>query len=370
MPCGPDPRSEPHSSRATPILTIPTKNQPAHDRENDAPTFGALETGKPGSTAEVLHKRLPLILLVAAIAAVAYFAWAAASDLSVLKEAMHSITGVQLLVVFLLSVANYALRYLRWRVLLQELGHRIPERMNIAYYLAGFAFTATPGKAGEAIRTLYLMPHGVSPGHSIGALVVDRLSDLIAIALLALLLFLPFEIVVALTVLTGLAWAVLAMLKRRFASNLTWPSVRIPFLVRIGRRLDGLASVAGVAARLLHPRLFAFSLAIGFVAWAAEGYGLYVFIAAMGGTLQPALAVGTYAASILIGVVSLLPGGLGSTEAAMSLLLTHHGVTSGMAIAATILCRVATLWFAVWLGLAAAVWLSARKPKVAGVSIP
>lgn len=351
-------------------MTIPTQNQPAPAADDDPPVFAALQTGKPGSTAEMLMKRLPLILMVAAIAAVAYFAWAASSDLSVLKEATHAITGSQLLAVFLLSLANYALRYLRWRVLLLELGHRIPERLNVAYYLAGFAFTATPGKAGEAIRTLYLMPHGVSAGHSIGALVVDRLSDLIAIGLLALLLFLPFEIVLVLTVLTGVGWALLAVLKRRFAANLAWPSLQHPLLARIGRRLGGLANVAGVAARLLHPRLFAFSLAIGFVAWAAEGYGLYVLIAAMGATLEPAAAVGTYAASILIGVVSLLPGGLGSTEAAMSLLLAHHGVATGIAIAATILCRVATLWFAVWLGLAAAVWLSARKPKPAGVSIP
>jgi len=255
----------------------------------------------------VLLKRLPLILLVAAIAAVAYFAWAASSDLSVLKEATRAITGAQLLAVFLLSLANYALRYLRWRVLLLELGHRIPERLNIAYYLAGFRVHrharesrrgdphSLPDAARRGSRPFHRRPGGGPPVGSHRH------------RLLALLLFLPFPIVVALAVLTGLAWAAIASFKRRFARNFTWPSMQVPGFAGIGRRLGGLASVAGVAARLLHPRLFAFSLAIGFVAWAAEGYGLYVLIAAMGGPLEPAVAVGTYAASILIGVVSLLP---------------------------------------------------------------
>jgi uncharacterized protein (TIRG00374 family) len=56
---------------------------------------------------------------------------------------------------------------------------------------------------------------------------------------------------------------------------------------------------------------------------------------------------------MLIGALSFIPGGLGSTEAAMVLMLSLLGMGVSSAIAATIVCRVATLWFAVALGFCA-----------------
>ena len=64
-------------------------------------------------------------------------------------------------------------------------------------------------------------------------------------------------------------------------------------------------------------------------------------------------AIGVYAAGILIGALSFIPGGLGSTEAAMVVMLSVLGLDLSTALAATIVCRVATLWFAVALGFSA-----------------
>jgi len=60
--------------------------------------------------------------------------------------------------------------------------------------------------------------------------------------------------------------------------------------------------------------------------------------------------VGIYSVSVLAGALSFIPGGLGSTEAVMVLLLTLVGVNTPAAIAATLICRLATLWFAVIIG--------------------
>ena len=46
----------------------------------------------------------------------------------------------------LLSLCNYALRYLRWRLYLKQLGHTIPWGSGMRIYLSGFALTITPGK--------------------------------------------------------------------------------------------------------------------------------------------------------------------------------------------------------------------------------
>jgi uncharacterized protein (TIRG00374 family) len=48
-----------------------------------------------------------------------------------------------------------------------------------------------------------------------------------------------------------------------------------------------------------------------------------------------------------------MPGGLGGSEATMVLLLKACGVPLPMAVSATLVIRVATLWFAVLLGIIA-----------------
>ncbi len=56
---------------------------------------------------------------------------------------------------------------------------------------------------------------------------------------------------------------------------------------------------------------------------------------------------------MLAGAISSLPGGLGGSEATMIALLSLCGVPLPIAISATVLIRLATLWFAVLLGVAA-----------------
>jgi uncharacterized protein (TIRG00374 family) len=51
--------------------------------------------------------------------------------------------------------------------------------------------------------------------------------------------------------------------------------------------------------------------------------------------------------------LSFLPGGLGGAEAVMISLLVLQGMTTPAAVAATVFIRLATLWFAVCLGLIA-----------------
>jgi len=60
-----------------------------------------------------------------------------------------------------------------------------------------------------------------------------------------------------------------------------------------------------------------------------------------------------YSISALAGAMSFMPGGLGSTEAVMVGLLLWKGVPAPEAVAATVLIRLTTLWFAVVLGVVA-----------------
>ena len=87
--------------------------------------------------------------------------------------------GGQIVGVVLLG---YGLRFLRWQVYLNALRHPLPWRPSLKIYLAGFALTTTPGKAGEALRGVLLKRWDVPYAHSFAALFSERLADLPSIA--------------------------------------------------------------------------------------------------------------------------------------------------------------------------------------------
>ena len=61
----------------------------------------------------------------------------------------------------------------------------MPWRINLAVYFSGFALTTSPGKLGETLRSLLLKPHGVPASASLAAFLAERVSDLLAILVLA-----------------------------------------------------------------------------------------------------------------------------------------------------------------------------------------
>jgi glycosyltransferase 2 family protein len=67
-------------------------------------------------------------------------------------------------------------------------------------------------------------------------------------------------------------------------------------------------------------------------------------------TISWLTAVGTYGIAVLVGGLSFLPGGLGSTEAAMTGLLVTQGFAVSEGLLITLTCRLVTLWLGVAVG--------------------
>ncbi|MEJ1959741.1 MAG: flippase-like domain-containing protein [Nitrosomonadales bacterium] len=96
-----------------------------------------------------------------------------------------------------------------------------------------------------------------------------------------------------------------------------------------------------------------YGITLGVMAWGAEGLAFYYIMNVLGSDLSIPKALFIYAFSMLVGALSFLPGGLGGAEATMVALLMLNRVTQPQAVAATVLIRLATLWFAVALGVVA-----------------
>jgi len=251
-----------------------------------------------------------------------------------------------------LSLVNYGLRIWRWRLYLTRLGHGLPWRFVALTYMSGFAFTLSPGKIGEMVRARYYQPHGIGLPASGAAFFVERLLDLLAMMLLTAAALTELHAYARfLWVALGLVGGLLAMLML-----LPWPRVAAHLDAqasahRLLKPAQGIAQTLARARVLLSPGILLGGMALGLVAWGLEAIGLKV----VADVLSPDLlgvpsAMGIYAVAIIVGALSFLPGGLGSTEFVMAGLLYAHGFTMPQAILLTLVCRLLTLWLAVVIG--------------------
>ena len=119
-------------------------------------------------------------------AALGYLGFALWGGWGEVTAAVRQVGWIGIVVALGLSLVNYGLRFLRWQLYLGAMGHRIAAWPSLKIYLAGFALTTTPGKAGEALRGLLLKPLGVPYARSLAAFLSERLSDLLAVVALTL----------------------------------------------------------------------------------------------------------------------------------------------------------------------------------------
>jgi glycosyltransferase 2 family protein len=279
------------------------------------------------------------------------------SDVGKLLQVAQSFAPSAVALGFTLAAGNYALRIVRWHYYLSCIGVSVPVGESAVVFLSGFVMSVTPGKVGEVFKSVLLYEsRGVSIVRTAPIVVAERLTDLIALVMLTALGSLTFEhgpaIAATGALLVAGLFAVCAY--RPLGELLLRIAEKLPLISKISHRLreayDSLLT-------MLRPAPLFFGTLIALMAWGLECAALYVIVAGFPGThLAWDSAVFAYSASTIAGAVAMMPGGLGVTEGSMTGLLQALGggaITRTVATAATILVRIATLWFAVLIGLAA-----------------
>ncbi len=310
-------------------------------------------------------RALSLTLLFSALL---YLGFVLAAGKESLFSAAAALGSAGWLFLLACSLSNYLLRFLRWQYYLRCLNKSLPERLptllHLNYYLAGFALTMTPAKAGETIRSLYLKNHGVRFNHSLSSFFCERFQDLIIVTLLASLALLNFAdyrnfvfviSLVLLILLSALRSKKLPLLLRYLAT--AW------WVSRLEKILEHLAGLLESAHTLLQLRPLSIGMLLGLLAWSVQGLAFYFILATLDSPLPLTMALAIYAISLLAGALSFIPGGIGATEAIMYLLLSQAGLEHSQALVIPVISRVSTLWFAVLLGLLASLKLSLRRDK-------
>lgn len=297
-------------------------------------------------TSTTLNSVVRLLALVVLLGVVVYIYLLSTSEDSIgLKEKISRLSLSNLIVPIMLSLLSYLLRFIRWRLILKQLGHNLAVKDDLICYLSGFALTMTPGKSGETIRSAFLLQARVPFQISLSAFIIERSFDLLIVGLLATLLSLPFYITLLLflSALTTLSFiGALLTFREHHALRINPPT----FL----RRLLNVISRASI---VLKPKPIAIYALLGCAAWSAQGLGFYYIVCLFTSDIAILSAISTYCAGIFLGAVSFIPGGIGVTEGSLSWLLQTQGLDQNSAILSALISRVCTLWLAVVIGCSA-----------------
>jgi uncharacterized protein (TIRG00374 family) len=229
-------------------------------------------------------------------------------------------------------------------------------------FVAGFPLAVTPGKVGEALKGVWLNRRTDLPvGQGVSVVLAERISDGLAVLGLSTLGVIAyprywpgFAIVLA-----GLLGVVVFSQIRPLAMWALDLGDRAPLLRRF---MGGIRDFYEGSFALFRPGVTLGAVALGMISWLGEGIGLYLILLGLGVPASSealAMAVFVLSFSTVIGAVSALPGGLGASEASIAGMLSLiAGLSGSVATSATLLIRLATLWFAVFLGLI--VWVFSR----------
>ncbi len=305
-----------------------------------------------------------VLLLILVLVGTALFA-----DVGKLRAAAWHYPFATLIPACALVLGNYTLRSIRFRRYLHALGIFVTPPEAWLVFVSGFLLTVTPGKMGEIFKGFLLNERRGTPIPEVAsAVVAERFTDVVGLLAIAAIGVAQYGAHTALFLgVLGLCLGFLLTIAHprflpwlldRLAARVD-AHPRLAKLVALGRRVHGVLKI------LCAPRLLLEGVGLAALAWLLEAIAFRLLldgVSAAGG-LGPAIVV--YAMATLFGAVSMLPGGVGSTEAVMVALLLAPAL--GLSLAkpeaalVTLLIRFCTLWFGVGCG-AVALFVLRRTP--------
>jgi uncharacterized protein (TIRG00374 family) len=289
-------------------------------------------------------------------AAIVYLALSIYANLNELLVAFGEFNWLVFPVVLILSFCNYVSRFFKWDYYTKVLDIKIERKISFVMFLSSFIMAITPGKVGEVFKSYLLKEqNGTAISRSAPIVLAERITDFLSLILLSIIGALMFGYETKLIVITGVFFVVLIMLisSKKISYGLIRFFERFKFFSKFSHKVH---TAYDSIYQMVRFKELIITLLLSLVAWFFECTGFYIVINSFG--IENLTHINIFAATFIYGfatiagAVTMLPGGLGATEASIAFLLVSlQNISENVAVAGTLIIRVATLWFAVLVGI-------------------
>jgi len=224
----------------------------------------------------------------------------------------------------------------------------------------------TPGKAGELIKC-YMVKKDFNSPVSITTSVVfaERLTEMLALIIMALVGAFMFNIYVeyVFAVMVCFAGVIYILTHENLCVRILKIFTKIKYLQKYE---EGVNNTYKSIVILIKPGILIKMIFLSIISWIFECYAFYLILINFNSETTFALATFVFTLSIIAGSLTMIPGGIGVAEGSLTFLLNNFGFSYSSAVAATIVLRIATLWFSVLLGV---IFLSIYQTKYGKIKV-
>lgn len=272
----------------------------------------------------------------------------------------------QVIFLIVLSAALLAVRTYRWKLLLEATGVKLSYGEIFSPFSISLAASlVTPGKVGDVVRCFLLK---TDPKKSMSSVFIERMLDMILLFIFALIFLSSATGISALPLMIlGLILlaAVVTFMSRRLAKFIYYLMIGVVNRIhKEPRKVElFLKSFYHQTRMAVMSPAFYLSIILTIFIWSVEFYRIQLGANLVGITLGW-FSIGTvFSFAILVGVVSMIPGGLGGFDAAITFILLKLGKSLAAITSLLIIERIVAYWFIVVLGLLQFFLMTTKKNK-------
>jgi glycosyltransferase 2 family protein len=301
----------------------------------------------------VLQKLKKKILVSIALAGLLYLGFTIYADFGQVVKAFSHFNWMFLPILLLCSVCNYLVRFSKWDYYLSILNIKISKIDSLSVFMSGLVMSVTPGKMGELLKA-YLVKQltGTSISKTAPIIFVERITDFVSLMLIALAGAYYYNYGRTIVIIVALFFFIIIL----FLSN---RKIALPILKLmeknsfLNKHLLKIHNAYESSYQMLSPFPLLKMTVVSLFSWFFECLGYYLILRNFPINIHISLlwSAFSYCFAIIIGAISMLPGGLGVTEGSLTYMLIQKGVSSQYAVASTFIIRAVTLWFAVLIGV-------------------
>ncbi len=312
----------------------------------------------------VLIKRLNLpkkFLLLILLIIPTYSILILFSDVNSFRNGFINFRWFNLAISILIIFSSQIIRSLRWHFWLKKIVKEITFKDNILFYLCGLALMATPGRLGEAVRSLFIRrDYGIPLSKTIPAVFVEKFYELITIGIFSsvAIFFVNFnKIIVIIPAILTISVIVIVNKKEIIQTILNRLSKR-KFLSKI---LPNVEDSTDTIYRLVHYNQLIPSITLSLFAGLLDMVGIYFLVLGLELKISFPQLVLIISSALMAGYVSFIPGGFVAIEGSIVGLLALQGISYSKSVIFLFLYRVVSTMFISMLGVIAFQYVTRKR---------
>jgi len=274
------------------------------------------------------------------------------SDLNLISDQLANFKTEFLLPILILVTLSWFILFARWQILLKNSNIIIPLRSSFTIYISGFSLQFIPGEAGEFLKAQLLKnKFNISRSKTSPIIITEMLYNAIGLVALSIISIWFFEFTIYIFVIFSILLILVFYLinNKKYFLKVINKFLKIRFFKKYA---EPMSESLEIIQNLTKGKVLLYSVMLSTFFWFVECIAIHLLLLSFGiDTIELFTLAPMYSSSIILGVVSFLPFGLGVFEGSLAGFLSLRGIDISISFTVVILARIITRWYSVFVGL-------------------